>query len=187
MTTGKNDDLEAVREIADVLKDFDDADRERILRWVREKVGMATQLPQALSLPLQPTAGTAVSTISTSSPSDIRSFVQAKQPKSDTQFAAVTAFFYRFLAPPDEKREEIGADELLDACRKAGWKRPSRVAQVLVDAYLGGLLDRATKGRYRITSIGENLVEMALPETGAEFGGGRKRAKSKGKKSKRTK
>jgi|GEM_PF-3508107 len=36
----KNDDLEAVRVIADALEPFDDVVRERILKWACERVGM---------------------------------------------------------------------------------------------------------------------------------------------------
>jgi hypothetical protein len=39
MTT-KPDDLEAVRTIADTLEPFENPDRDRILRWVRERLGM---------------------------------------------------------------------------------------------------------------------------------------------------
>jgi len=40
--SGKTDDLEAVRVLADTLQPFAVEDRERIIRWARERLGMAT-------------------------------------------------------------------------------------------------------------------------------------------------
>src|SRR5437870_864161 len=43
MTDTKPDDLEAVRTIIETLQKFQEADRERILRWTREKLGLPTE------------------------------------------------------------------------------------------------------------------------------------------------
>ena len=40
--TAKIDDLEAVRILAETLQPFAIDDRERIVRWAREKLGMTT-------------------------------------------------------------------------------------------------------------------------------------------------
>jgi hypothetical protein len=57
-------------------------------------------------------------------------------------------------------------------------------AQVLVNAYQDGLFDRGGKSHYKLNSVGENLVAMALP--GTDVGTKRKptsgRRKSSGKK-----
>lgn len=44
-------------------------------------------------------------------------------------------------------------------------KQPKVPAQVLVNAYHDGLFDRGGKGSYKLNSVGENLVAMALPGT----------------------
>jgi len=41
----KPDDSEAVRSLADTLQPFDSEDRERIIRWAREKLGMTARKP----------------------------------------------------------------------------------------------------------------------------------------------
>jgi hypothetical protein len=38
--SSKPDDLEAVRLLADTLQPFPSEDRERIIRWAREKLGL---------------------------------------------------------------------------------------------------------------------------------------------------
>lgn len=165
---GKQDDLEAVREISARLEAFTSEERERILRWVRERLSMpnmptATALPSALITPAQPaTLGSSPAT----GPQDIRTFVQSKDPKTENQLAAVVAYFHRFLATGGERKETIGSDDLLDACRKADRPRIKRPANVLVNAFHEGLLDRAERGTYKLSTVGENLVAMVLPAAG---------------------
>lgn len=40
--SAKTNDLEAVRLLADTLQPFTSKDRERIIRWARERLGMVT-------------------------------------------------------------------------------------------------------------------------------------------------
>lgn len=161
------DDFEAVRLVIDALEPFDPKERERIIRWAAEKLGMVAPPPAssgaaALSLAPQPSAplaaGPAVS-------KDIKSFVLQKNPRSDNQMAAVVAYFHHFEASPSERKESIGKEDLINACRKSDRNRPKRPEQVLVNTYHAGLLDKAgTAGQYRLNSVGENLVAMVLPE-----------------------
>ena len=166
MTT-KPDDLEAVRTIADTLQPFENPERDRILRWVREKLGMQQPAPHAV-----PSGGTPVPPLPPAKsheqevPQDISSFVANKAPTSDVHFAATVAYYYQFVAPPNARKDAITPQDLVDACRQASRKRPKRPAQVLVNAYHDGLLDRGERGQYRLNSVGENLVAMVLPGAG---------------------
>ena len=189
------DDFEAVRLVIEALEPFEPKERERIIRWAAEKLGMAASPPAfpratALSLSPQPSvmlpAGPAVL-------KDIKSFVSQKNPRSDNQLAAVVAYFHHFEAPPVERKESIGKEDLIDACRKSDRKRPKRPEQVLVNTYHAGLLDKAgTAGQYRLNSVGENLVAMVLPEQqtsstptprkpSVRKGGAKKKVRSKSK------
>jgi hypothetical protein len=166
MTT-KGDDLEAVRILVETLHPFTNEDRERIIRWAREKLGMtvapgtappsSVSVPQAETFAPAPGAGLA---------QDIATFVVQKNPKSDVHFAATVAYYHQFLAPPQERKDAITKEDIVDACRKADRKRPARPAQVLVNAYHEGILDRREQGQYRLNSVGENLVAMVLPSDG---------------------
>ncbi len=201
MTTKTPDDLEAVRTIADTLQAFATDDRERIIRWAREKLGMPVPSPEPLKgqgtyasgtptvprpaePPAHPPAGGA----------DIKTFVSQKNPGSDTHFAATVAFYYQFMAPQSARKASISKDDLIDACRKVDRKRPASPAQVLVNAYHEGILDRAEKGQYKLNSVGENLVAMVLPgatetkrtkassnKSGGKVAGSRKRPKRPGR------
>ena len=164
--TKPTDDFDAVRQIVEILEPLQAADRERVIRWAREKLGMtAPPAPGSpLIVPLPPTSG--APTPAGGSPTDIKAFVKAKNPKNDTQLAATVAYFYRFVAPEDNRKEAINSTDLLEACRLADRKRPARAAQTMINAYKAGVFDKAASGRYKLNSVGENLVAMVLPGDG---------------------
>ena len=166
------DDLEAVREIATLLEPFAGPERERILRWVRERVGMpagpAPGVPAPQS-PLSELASGASEPLSQVPPApdggvlDIKSFIRSKNPRNETQLAATVAYYHQFVARGDDQKDAISAADVLEACRKAEWKRPSRAAQTMVNAYANGVFDKVGQGKYHLNAVGENLVAMVLP------------------------
>jgi hypothetical protein len=183
----KPDDLEAVRIIVDTLSAFDVTEQERILRWSREKLGLPTEAGNTSLNTLTPLRPPAPPDGTLASPShrtaaDIKSFIAEKVPSSDNQFAAAVAYYYRFEAPEAARKETITADDLQEACRLAGRSRIQKPAQTLINAHNGGLLDKAgDRGAYSISTVGENLVAMALPSaTGKKLRVGRK-STTKGK------
>lgn len=172
MTKTPPDDLEAVRTIVEALQGFDGKDQERIIRWAREKIGLAPSTPQqSATTPVEAAnLGTQLGTIIASPKgghSDIKSFVNEKSPGSDVQFAAVVAYYYKFEAAEDEKKETINSEDLQEACRKASRQRLAKPTYTLNNALKGGLLDKTgERGAYKINSVGENLVAMTLPGGG---------------------
>ena len=166
----QQDDLEAVRLVVSAIHDFPPEDQERILRWAREKLGLPTtplttgatttfvgERPHEVMMPPKDE-----STIDTKG-SDIKTFVKSKEPRSDKQFSATVAYWYRFMAPKPEQKKTITGDDLQDACRKTDWKRLADPNDVLKKAYQSGYLDRTDHGAYKINTVGENLVAMTLP------------------------
>jgi hypothetical protein len=112
---------------------------------------------------------------------DIKSFVEAKKPKSDMQFAAVVAYYYQFEAPASQRLQNISAEILQDAARLASRPRLTRPLTTLNNAKSQGYLDAVGRGEFRINSVGENLVAMALPA--GEATGSSLRTKSRTKRS----
>jgi hypothetical protein len=181
---GKPDDLEAVRTIAAALSGFSPDEQERILRWAREKIGLApaartvpeARIPQAVgpAAPARPSEPAEAPQVPGST-RDLKSFVASKDPRSDVQFAATVAYFYRFDASPQQRRDEIDAGALQDACRLAGRARLKNPLMTLHNAKNMGLLDSGNeKGRFTINTVGENLVAMTLP--GQADSSGRKKS-----------
>ncbi len=166
MSTGDgSSDFETASKVSALLRPVSKDRQQKILRWVAED----------LDVPLagggQTTSWVAPSDVGRYTPSqlapgrtvDIKTFVAAKNPRSDMQFAAVVAYYYRFEAPPDESLESISPEVLQNAARLANRHRLSRPRQTLLNAKSQGYLDQVDRGQYRINSVGENLVAMTLP------------------------
>jgi hypothetical protein len=165
MTTTKSD-FQAAEEIKTIVHGKDLAEVERIFRWVTESLGLkqpAKSPENRTALPAGSDGGhtQAVGT----RPKDIRSFVQEKSPKKDVQLAATIAYYYLLVAPEENRKETITAKDLDEACRQA--RRDLKGASTtLNNATAMGYFDRATRGSFKLNSVGENLVAMTLPGTG---------------------
>ena len=153
------DDLEAVRAVVDAIKDFKSDEQQRIFRWVAEKLGLPQPFASSVHVVPPPVpAGT----------KDIKTFIAEKDPKKDVQVAAVVAYYYRFEAPPAERKDAINKEDLQEAMRLAGRPRFNNPLQTLANAHIVGLLDRGSeKATFTLNSVGENLVAMTLPGTGS--------------------
>jgi hypothetical protein len=184
-------DFDAAKKIVDELKDLSKERQERVLRWVSESIGIVVFSGGATPLSGAGAVGAAMPIGETNSSSsgvalggrDIRSFVAQKAPTSDNQFAAVVAYYYRFEAPPTQRKNTIGGADLQEAARLAGRKRLSNPRQTLKHAKNMGYLDNVDRGAFSINTVGENLVAMTLP-SGADTGqqqAGKRIAKSRSK------
>jgi len=154
------DDLEAVRTIVKTLEGFEVKERERIIRWSMEKVG----LQLAKQPPIEQSSENKKSDMPSGKTTDIKTFISEKNPSSDQHFAAAVAYYYRFVAPRDQRKETITADDLQNACRQVKRDRLSNPNQTLINAHHSGILDKTgERGAYCINTVGENLVAMTLP------------------------
>lgn len=189
------DDLEAVRLVVAALSGFSPEEQERVLRWAREKLGLAlvprsstdtlAQVPVSTTSPS--TAESAGQAPPPTSAKDLKTFVSGKSPKNDVQFAATVAYFYRFEASLEQRKNEIDASALQDACRLAGRARFKYPLATLNNAKKLGLLDAGSQaGKFAINSVGENLVAMTLPGQ-TDGSAKRRRARKPVKKSPRNK
>lgn len=170
------DDLDAVRVIVNALEPFNTNDRERIIRWAREKLGLGShsaaearievgpQLEEA-KLGQQKVQDEPRSQAQSHGSTDIKTFIHQKNPKRDVQFAAAVAYYHCFEAPEADRKEVITGADLQQACRKAGRDRLKKPGQTLFNAHYLGYLDKGSEqGTFRLNAVGENLVAMTLPE-----------------------
>jgi hypothetical protein len=185
MTTSGSD-FDAAKAVAEQLKGMDKERQQRILRWVAESfsldLGIAPAMERSTGETGTATGGLTLLRADTQQarrhqrPADIKSFVDSKSPKSDVQFAAVVAYFYRFEASAESRKDFIDAQVLQQAARLAGRRRPPSPLATLNNAKNLGYLDSPDRGQFRINSVGENLVAMTLP--GSETERSRKKAGS---------
>lgn len=185
------DDLEAIRTVVDAIKDFKSDEQQRIFRWVAEKLGLPQPFASAVhaSPPLRSettSGGTHLTPLTPLPPAgtkDIKTFIAEKAPKKDVQFAAAVAYYYRFEAPPAERKDAINKDDLQGATRLAGRPRFNNPLNTLSNAHQMGLLDKgAEKATFTINSVGENLVAMTLPGNGVSLPKPKKAKKKAAKK-----
>jgi hypothetical protein len=190
MTANKSD-FQAAEEIKNIVQGKDIAEVEKIFRWVTESLGLKEPAKTAENPAITtPPGGSGMAHASPlgAIPKDIRSFVQEKAPKKDIQLAATIAYYFLFVASEKNRKETISAKDLNEACRQARSFGLKDAGDTLNNAMKQGYFDRATRGNFKLNSVGENLVAMALPGTGggaassvrnkkrASKGGGKKRA-----------
>lgn len=180
----QKDDLEAVRLVADALEGFEAKDQERIIRWARERLGLAV-VPAGSSQPSPPPPSglPAPNAAALTGSKDLKTFVAEKKPKNDVQFATTIAYYYRFEAPQNLRKSEINADDLQEGCRLVGRERFKIPGQTLRNAHTLGLLNKGSEsGSFAVNSVGENLVAVALPGDGKSISRMKKGKKKKKKK-----
>lgn len=161
-----DNELDAAKAIVEVLSGLDKEKQERAVRFASETLNLqAPVVPTGAPTPTgnAPAPGQKAEIPSPGPRMDIRQFAESKAPKTDQQFAAVVAYYYRFEAPEDKRKEAIGVKELNDAVRLVGRRRPPAPMATLNNAKNKGYLDKVERGKFQINSVGENLVAMTLP------------------------
>lgn len=176
--------FDAAKHIAEALQGLTSEQQFLALRFAAESLGISGPViadPKAANPTSQhnpQTPETVAANLVGSPTSDIRSFARSKQPKSDTQMSAVVAYYYRFAAPEQNRKEAITPQELTEAIRLIGnWEQPKNPKFTLQNARTAGYLDSAGGGAFKINSVGENLVTMTLGSNGSDDAGpsGKKR------------
>jgi hypothetical protein len=184
------EDFDTAKAVFEKLKDVPAERRRRILTWVAEGLGIVFQAAAPVA-PAMAAARTPLMPAATGghppqdSPTDIKTFVATKAPKSDVQFAATVAYYYRFEAPAAIRRETIDGDTLQEAARLAGRNRLANPRVTLNNAKNLGYLDGNAPGGFSVNSVGENLVAMTLPGAPDGSGNAKKSKKMKMAKKKR--
>jgi hypothetical protein len=180
-------DFMAAEDIKAILHGRDKIEQERIIRWVTESLGLVA-VPSFLSgtpappaaVPATPPAHTHPAVTPPHRSKDIKTFLNEKNPKSDVQFAAVAAYFYRFESSSGERKEVIVPQDLDQAGRQARGYSFKDARKTLNNAVMLGYFDRAGDGQFKLNAVGENLVAMTLPgASGGENGSKIRRAKRK--------
>lgn len=189
-TNNAADEYEVLRLIVGALEKLPTPDQQRVLRWAQEKLGLPRMAIPSSSRDAsledhsheQPSTAAAVAPAGTV---DIKTFIATKNPLSDMQFGATVAYYYRFAAPAGVQKQSITAEDLQDACRQTGWEKftKTKARQTLINAYHQGLLERGERGAYMVSTVGENLVAVALPATDSQARPRNEKRKRKGKKS----
>lgn len=96
---------------------------------------------------------------------DIRSLREQKKPTTDMQMAAIVAYYVSRVAPEDDQKDCITADDISKYFEQAGHRIPPDARNTLNNAKNAGYLDRVEPGQFRLNPVGHNLVVHSLPKS----------------------
>ncbi|MCW2601745.1 MAG: hypothetical protein JWM02_3574 [Frankiales bacterium] len=190
--SGEGDpELAAIQAILVALTKLRPEQRQRVIDYVFQRLGLETAQPST-SPPPPPPAGPAgpINATSAASIRDVRSLKEQKKPRTANEMATLVAYYLSELAPEGGRKSEIGIDDITTYFKQAGYPLPAVLRNTLVNAKAAGYFDSASHGQYKLNPVGHNLVVHGLPATGddAKSGSRAKRnsrkpsAKSKGTK-----
>jgi hypothetical protein len=167
-----DDDVAAITTLISVLKPLEPQARIHILDFVFKRLGIsfpaAERAAPAASSPLQPAPAALPPVLGApAGPTvDIRGFADEKNPKTVNEKVAVVAYYLAQLAPPAERKDQIGADDIQPYFIQAGFALPtSPGSMTLTNAKNAGYLNALERGQYRLNAVGHNLVAHKLPMT----------------------
>jgi hypothetical protein len=103
-----------------------------------------------------------------------------KKPKTANEMIAIVAYYLEHLA--GERQAFITQDEIQKYFVQGKYPMPGSKSQALVNAKNAGYLDAMEPGKYRLNSVGYNLVAHKLPKDGSLQTKSRKRLKKIAKK-----
>lgn len=172
MSTEKISLGKAIDMLLGALEQLDEGSRETAILAVCRQLNIE-RAPDALNPASSPNASEPLNSVApaprvqnlaTSAPRiDIRSLKEQKKPSSAKQMACVVAYYLKELADGEEKKETVSTPDLEKYFKQAGYKLPTRITQVLVDAKASGYFESAARGEYKLNAVGHNLVAHNLP------------------------
>lgn len=96
---------------------------------------------------------------------DIRALKDEKQPDSARQMACVVAYYLMELAPEDERKQAITTADIERYFKQAKYALPTKLEQLLIDCKKSGYFEVVTRGEYKLTRVGYNLVTHSMPKS----------------------
>ena len=159
MSNGKKTIGAGIDEIVAALEGLDESTRATAVRAACEHLGVVPPQAASISAPAaEPPPPAAPVT-------DIRTFKAQKQPTSAREMACVVAYYLESLAPTNERKTDVSTADVEKYFKQAGFRLPTRLAQLLIDAKASGYFDAAGHGKYKLNPVGHNLVVHSLPRS----------------------
>jgi hypothetical protein len=166
-------ELKAMATLLSVLEPLSETARESVIAYVFRRLGIKSAPESQPHAPLVGTGAHEQAAAEVHSPqikqhavADIRQLKERKQPSTASEMVALTAYYLEHLAPAEQRRAYITADDIKLFFLQADFPLPKAApATTLVNAKNAGYLDSAARGQYRLNPVGHNLVAHKLPST----------------------
>ena len=152
---------EAISSIIEVLEPLEESGRRKVLDAVLAYFGSPVpkkpdQEREVALLGNQPSGAVLQK--------DIRSFKDEKKPKTAIEMAAVMAYFLKEMAPSDEKKDVVAEQDVEKYFNQADFHLPKNFRATLDNAKNAGYFELVEKGKFKLNSVGHNLVAHHLPK-----------------------
>ena len=155
-------ELTAVRTIVSVLESLEVNARQRVLMFALGQLGITrVTMPTILVGESSP-----IFDSQSDLPETIRSLKKKKSPKYATEMAVIVGYFLAEVAPAEQRKLSISHDDIRSYFRKADFKLPKSVTDVLIHAKQSGYFEAHGDGKYELTPLGRDLVINRLPKKG---------------------
>jgi hypothetical protein len=160
---GVTEELGLLANMAAKLEKLSPAARDRVLNYLVAKYQSPRPLARATG-PSAAVSATMPTPTDSTFPTDIRSFRESKAPANGQEMAAILAFYLSEVGPEDERRQTVSPVDVEKYFKQAGFPLPARSRSVLFNAKAAGYLEEAsTRGEYKLSPVGYNLVKYRLP------------------------
>lgn len=116
----------------------------------------------------------------------LKDFKEQKKPRTDSEMAAVIAYWLRDIAP--DRRDTVTRNDIEQYFKIGDHPLPKRPEFTLPNAKGAGYFELLGDGKYRLNPVGHNLVVHTLPraDTSSKGARPRRRVERKAKPSKKT-
>jgi hypothetical protein len=183
-------EVEAITALLKVLGPLKPDERENVIDFVFRKLGIERASPRspvdeafqvekrADELEPRVVHSSVVKRAPPISHNDIRSLRYEKQPKTTSEMLALVAYYLEHIAPEEERRNYITADDISRYFKMGDFKLPSAPPRITIaNAKNAGYFNAtATRGQYKLNPVGYNLVVHKMPTDGTPA---RKRSKKR--------
>lgn len=155
-----DDELQAVQSIVSTLEPLGGDARQRVLLFSLNRLGIKKIAVPAVAIAV---SGKPPKKKAAAGPQTLRDLRREKAPRFATHMAAVVAYYLSALAPAEERKNGIGHQDIKAYFKKAGFKLPKSVTDVLIHARQSGYFEYLGDEQYKLTPQGRDLVVNDLP------------------------
>lgn len=165
-------ELKAIKTITDALEPLNADSRMRALRYAMEHLGLSmpeVAQPSGASRSHGKTdvelheSNTVIPPPQNEHVIDIRTLEQQKQPNSAIEMATLVAYYLKHQAAAEERKDEITTADVEKYFVQAGFPLPTQTKFTLPNTKNAGYLETAGHGKYKLNSVGHNLVVHNMP------------------------
>lgn len=153
-------ELHALKAVLSALESVSPGSRTRIIIYAQETFGITAGETRTAG---ESGIGEVKARDRKTSPTDIRTLKEQKQPSTGIEMATLVGYYLAELARSDERSETVTKGDITKYFKQAGFPLPAAPDMTLVQAKNAGYFDSAGRGMYRLNPVGHNLVAHGLP------------------------